>query len=65
MKNNNTNDIFGYFDAVWAESFDRKITSSIEVKYRVMTSMTSELIWIKQLLIDLEIKNLRTNEYVL
>jgi hypothetical protein len=30
--------------------------SSTEVEYQVMASMTSELIWIKQLLTDLEIK---------
>jgi hypothetical protein len=27
MKNNNSNDICGYFDADWAESFDQKSTT--------------------------------------
>jgi hypothetical protein len=28
MKNNNSNEIYGYTDADWAESFDRKSTTS-------------------------------------
>jgi hypothetical protein len=30
--------------------------SSVEAEYRAMTSTTSELIWIKQLIADIEIK---------
>jgi hypothetical protein len=81
MKNNNSNEICGYSDADWAESFDRKSTtgfctfvggnldtwkskkqnvvarSSAEAEYRAMALTASELIWIKQLLTDLGIKN--------
>jgi hypothetical protein len=79
MKNNNSNEICGYSDADWAESYDRKSTtgyctfvggnlvtwkskkqnviarSSAEAEYRAMASTTSELIWIKQLLVELGI----------
>jgi hypothetical protein len=54
MKRNNTNAICGYFDADWAESFDRR--SSAEAEYRAMTFTASELPWINQVLTDLNIK---------
>jgi hypothetical protein len=63
MKNNNSNNICGYSDTDWAGSFDRnqqsifaQSRSSAEAEYRVMTSTTSELICIKQLLADMGIE---------
>jgi hypothetical protein len=80
MKNNNSNEICGYFNADWAGSFDRKSTtdfcifvggnlatwkskkqnvvarSSAEIEYRAMESTVSELIWVKQLLMDIGIE---------
>jgi Reverse transcriptase (RNA-dependent DNA polymerase) len=81
MKNNNSNEVCGYSDADWAESFDRKSTtgfctivgrnlitwkskkqnivarSSAEAEYRAMASTASELIWVRQVLADLNITN--------